>query len=302
MTITVFPMDGTDGATATQASTGAFDIQVTNTGATLTHRTSCGLHGTTGLQIDYGTGTTNPAMGRWNVPVPAAEERLSMRIKCPATNPSVVHQVWCFRFATGYIMRITRNASGDFIFNPSTGTPTTILTAAQLGSERFPRMTIDVVANSTTAGTAVMKFYNTAGTQIGTTTSLTAQNLSANNISVLQLGTVQSEGNSIVYGFEDVQIENGAGSEIPEYVPTTPLATPSVTATVVNATSIGGSDGQVNLSWSAIANATKYEVAVADANDATTGFVVLASNVTGTSYTITGRSAGPGRARVVALP
>lgn len=89
----------------------------------------------------------------------------------------------------------------------------------------------------------------------------------------------------------------------PYVAPDTKLATPIVTVTEVHdVTVVEGTDGQVDISWGAVSGADHYEVAVANAHGATTGFTDLNTNVLTTTYTATGRPAGPGRIRVIAVP
>lgn len=298
--------DGVDGATATTASTGAADVQVTNAGGSITHESDVGLHGTTGLRVHYGTGTGNPVMGRFGLASANNQVSLSVNLALPTTNPTVEHRILTVRSSSGNVGYIYRGASGNFAFQPASGVPTPLLTAATLSTERNVRVTLTLTGGSTTSGSFAIKFYNSSGAQIGTTYTGSSQNLSANAISTIQLGTAASEGNSIVYGFEDLQIEEGVLTEIGPYVPSIPLGTPVVTIVdVTPASTIGGSDGEVDISFPAVVDADHYEVAVANAHGATSGFTNVTTSLTGTgtvTYTITGRAAGPGRVRVIAVP
>lgn len=306
MALIPYLFDGTDNTTATTASTGASDIQVTNTGASITHESDVGLHGSTGLRIHYGTGTGNPAMARFGMAAANNQLSLSVNMVLPATNPTVQHNILMVRSSSGAVATVYRGSTGNFALQPATGAPTALLSAATLSTERNIRVTLTMTGGSTTTGTWQAKFYNSAGTQIGSTFSATSQNLSANTPSTIQLGTLTSEGNSIVYGFEDLQVEEGTLTEIGPYVPSIPLDTPVVTiASVTPATTIGGTDGAVNISFPAISGADHYEVATASAHGATSGFTNVTTSLTGSgtvTYSITGKTAGPGRVRVIAVP
>lgn len=70
-----------------------------------------------------------------------------------------------------------------------------------------------------------------------------------------------------------------------------PLDTPTVTLDSVQAPSTaGGTDGTITVSWTPVSNATRYEVGIAEGEDATS-FTQVDDDAT-SPYTVTGRASG----------
>ena len=298
--------DGVDGTTATTGNTGAASVTATNGGSSITLESDVGLHGTTGLQIAWGgTSTGGPILSRFGLAAASNTASLSVVLTIPASYPTTQHTVMGIRSSSGTIGSIYRNNAGAFAFQPSSGSPTALLPNASIpGGVTKLRITLTATAASTTTGSWQIKFYRAdTDVQIGSTYSASSQNMSANQISQVQLGTTTAEATGIVYGFEDLQVEEGTTTEIGAYIPSIPLDTPVVTIDEINdATTIGGSDGSIEFSWAAVDDADHYEVAIANTEDATTGFTVLDADVSATAYTATGRAKGPFTVRVIAQP
>lgn len=84
--------------------------------------------------------------------------------------------------------------------------------------------------------------------------------------------------------------------------PATPLDTPVVTVTEeTNPSTSGGSDGSIEITWTTVANADRYEVGIAAGHDQTTGFTQIEDDAT-SPFVITGRAAGDFTVAVRAHP
>ena len=140
------------------------------------------------------------------------------------------------------------------------------------------------------AGTATLRIFNVgSSTPIWSKTDISGQNyVSASPFAAIDIGGGTT--NTTIAGMDD-QVNTGTGSEIPDYVPTTPLATPTVSAPSsnwVDPTVIGGSNGSAIASWPAVPNATSYEAWKANtATPAAGDWTLVASGVT-SPYKFTG--------------
>lgn len=158
------------------------------------------------------------------------------------------------------------------------------------------RVAFEFVGGSTTASTLQGRAY-TASTPgvydnaIGSAVSTTTADLSVDDLVGVELGILSNTASARTMRADDLQINDGAGSRIVDYA--APLGTPVVTvAAQVNPTTIGGTNGTVQVTWPAISGATAYDAYVATGGTPAQGdFTLVASSVT-SPYTFTGLSAG----------
>jgi hypothetical protein len=109
--------------------------------------------------------------------------------------------------------------------------------------------------------------------------------LTANTLAAVEIGN--STPAAIDFSAANLQYDDGRTTEIGAM--STQLSTPSVSSgTIVNPTTVGGSNGTAVATWSAVANATSYEAWKANNGTPAQGdFTLVATGVT-SPYTFTG--------------
>lgn len=157
------------------------------------------------------------------------------------------------------------------------------------------RITIEAVGGSTTSSQVTAHVYSGTtswDTPIGTPLSANNWNMSTDNIIGVDVGIASSPGAIVLTaGWDDVQLNDGAGSEIGDIVEQ--LATPVVTlGAAINPSTVGGVDGSQAVTWAAVSGANSYEAWIAaGASPAQGDFTLVATGVT-SPYTFTGLTAG----------
>lgn len=122
----------------------------------------------------------------------------------------------------------------------------------------------------------------------------TGLNFGSDSFNTFRLGpkaSTNSAGTTGLYIDEGVVDDSASSTFIGPYTET--LATPTVTVgTIVNPTTVGGSNGSVAVSWPAVAGATSYDAYRATGATPSQGdFVLVASGVT-SPYNFTGQTQG----------
>lgn len=284
-----------DGTTADNTNTG---MTLTKTGGTIvwkndaaTSRTKIVLTGTSGTAINArGTllDTTQHKIQR------------TVKLTTPATAPGGQVRMAAFRHATGTKASLSWEADGRMQFLASDSLNPVVIPAGvcALNTEYVFAFTID------DAGTATLRVFNVGGaTPIWSKMDISGQNyLPANPFAAIDIGGGTT--NTVIAGMDD-QVNTGAGSEIPDYVPSTPLADPTVTkgATVLP-TVVGGSDGKQTISFTSVPNASRYDAYIAGTlTPAANGsdWVLVQSNVT-SPFQFTGLDAGNYSWGIQAMP
>lgn len=280
-----------DGTTATTGNTGA-NVTPTGTGGTTTWKTAFGAHGSTGLQqVTTTAGQTNTVRFKFNAQ--SASGQSTHKQTTPPSNPSSDYQLFQYRYTGGRCFNVVWTSTGQVRVLDSANTITVLANAGVLSNSTQYVWAVVATGNSASTGAATIKVYAVGGTTPLTTANVTGGNFTANLFDAIDFG-----GGTVVgsHGEVDVQMNDGSGTEIPDYVPTTPLTTPTVTAgTIINPTVVGGSNGTAVATWPAVANATGYDAfkilnpsgTPADADFGT----AVATGVT-SPYTFTGLSAG----------
>lgn len=209
----------------------------------------------------------------------------------PAANMTILGLV-----NSGGSMRValSLNSSGQVLVNGAGGSGTaTVSTALATGSKY--RFTIQCVGGSTTASDVTVKVYSEASgswtTQVGSTWHSSTYNTGTDNVIGADLGIINSPAASYTVGWDDIRVNDGAGSEIGDIVEQ--LATPVVTlGAATNPSTVGGSDGSQVVTWAAVPSASSYEAWIAFGASPVQGdFTLVATGVT-SPYTFTGLTAG----------
>lgn len=290
------------GTTASTSNTGANTL--TTSGGTESFVADSAT-GRTKLQLQTTTGGSS-LNARYYMDASSAQVAVTVKLTTPATTPSGELQMLSQRYGTtsgGRCFSIAWEASGVVRFLDSTNTVTQIAAAGVLSLATeyvFAYIAANAGAGGAGNGSATVHIYN-----VGGTTPIATANVSGANFTANQFGTVDIGGGTIANTIDamDLQIQGGQTTEIPDYVPSTPLTTPVVTlGTVTNPSTVGGSNGSAGVSWPAVSNASSYDAYVATkASPAQSDFSKVSTGVT-SPYTFPGLAAGTYSFGIVANP
>lgn len=214
MTLLKFPLNGTDGtvlAAGDAATIGA--SQITVSGASqISLANAMGKHGT-GLRLAPATSTN--CLVRFAFNASSAQAQVTVEVTLPSSAPGANLSLVAIRHSAGVVGRLGVSTAGQFYFIDSAGTITTLTGTAVTWGNRY-RVSLVITGASTTAGAVVAKAYPSGSGTAQQTATLTTANLTANNITHVQFG--DAPGTIAVHGFDELQMNDGSGSEIPEYV------------------------------------------------------------------------------------
>lgn len=294
---------GTSGTSVTAGNSGgASGTPFSSTAGTggITYDTGAAIHGSLGAK-SAATSLAGYLTGAFGSPTDAAAIRIYFKVDTLVGSDSHLLRIMAgaTRVASWHI-----NTTGRLRLSDAAGTTGVFTSTDPIlpGTEYY----LDLYAKTGTTSTngTIHGAFGVKGaeaTPVGTFSSTTANMGTGDSLTGFQLGKISAS--TQVVSFDSVAWDDDASGLIGAYTASaTPLPTPVVSTTVTDASTYGGTNGSVLVSWTAVTGAGHYEVAVANVHGATTGFTTLNANVTGTSYTIAGRSAGPGRVRVIAVP
>lgn len=250
--LTVFGFNGANGTTATTANIGATQITA-NAGSTITLASSAAVHGATGLLISSNASVT--CIARFAFASAGPQVQVTVEVLLPSSAPSGSIALFSLRHSSGRVMSVGINSTTHIFVQDSANTYTTVNGTALTWGNKY-RISLVVTGASTTAGVIVTKIYNSGGTSALYTNTVSNANLTANNISQIELGATNAY--AATFGIDDLQLNDGAGSEIPAYVPVN--NTPSLSlsanqnvsagATVAIAATAADTDGSiVSYAW-----------------------------------------------------
>lgn len=270
-------------------------------GGSTTFATAKKAHGNFGARFINSAG--NNAFRRWlfDGGVTATQYQFSGVLTIPPTAPAANTAVASFVNSGGAARTsIQLNSNNDLMIAGSGSSNLTVLASALPAGTKV-RISLQVTGGSATASTIVAKVYSGTTswiTQMGSTFTSSTWNTNTDQVVGVDLGVNTAVSNSIEVGWDDIQINNGSGSEINDYV--SPLTTPVVTVTsTLPPSTIGGNNGQITISWPAVAGASSYEGFVG-AGDIDSGFTATHPSIT-SPYTFIGLSAGQYTVAVRAL-
>ena len=284
-----------DGTDATNANTGGTLVK---TGGTIVWKNDAAT-GRTKIVLTSSSGT---AINARFALADATQHKMQATVKITTPAVAVTGQVrlLTLRHSSGNKATLTWESDGRAQFLATDSLNPVVIPAGTLAlnTEYVFAITID------DAGTATLRIFNVGGaTPIWSKMDISGQNyLPAQPFTHVDIGG--NTPNSILGGM-DLQTNTGAGSEIPDYVPSTPLADPTVTkgATVLP-TVVGGSDGKQTISFTSVPNASRYDAYIAGTlTPAANGsdWVLVQSNVT-SPFQFTGLDAGNYSWGIQAMP
>lgn len=271
-----------DGTAITTGNSGSASVTA-NGGSTITWQSGF---------VVYAGVTSQSCLNRFNFNASNNNVQLTTRWRTPATanRPTAGNPQTLFAFrhtANGRALDVRAITNVGLASYDSANTITNVLAASLLADSTEYVIQVTVVGGSTTAGALSVAVYAVGGAQIGSTGTVTNGNYTVNAISVLEVGGTNPAFN---FAFRYLQMNDGAGTYISDYVANVPLDTPAVSVTAFsNPTSVGGSNGSITVSWPPVTGATGYKGCVL-AGSVTSGFT---EDVDVTSpYTFAGLTAG----------
>lgn len=275
-----------DGTAATTGNTGA--SQVTTTGGSATWKNDTATGRTKVVLVTNANGTSINCRFALS---DATQHKIQRTVKwtTPAVAPSQQYRLGSFRHASGVKATVGWETDGRVQFLASDSINPVVIPAGTLAlnTEYVFAFTLD-----DTTGTATLRIFAVgSSTPIWSKTDISGQNyVSAQPFTHIDNGSGIAAGTIAVM---DDQVNAGSGSEIPDYVPSTPLGTPVVTlGTVKNPTTDTATDGTQQISWPAVANAATYDARLATtATPQESDFTTVATGVT-SPYTFTGLGKG----------
>lgn len=281
---------GPDGAALTNANSGSSAASV-NGGSVSVFSAAHKAHGNLGARFTNVSGGNS--YRRYPFASSATTWQFSGVFTMPAA-PATSFGILGFPNSGGsWRMQLIVNTESRLVISDAAGNTTQITSPLTAGAKY--RVSLQIVGGSTTSSSVTAKLYSeSAGTwttQVGSTWTSSTFNTSTDALIGADIGVLTSAATAYTIGWDDIQVNNGAGSEIGDVVEQ--LATPVVTlGTATNPSTVGGSNGSQVVTWAAVPGASSYEAWIANgASPAQGDFTLVATGVT-SPYTFTGLTAG----------
>lgn len=293
MTLVKHPFEaGPQGTSLSNANSGSSTGSVS--GGAAIFDAGVKAHGNFGAKFTNGAGMN--CFRRWLLSAPAANWQFSGVVTIPAVAPATNVVVASFGRATDGAGRVQVivDTSLRLGVQGAGGSGTTNITPALTGGAKY-RVALVVEGGSATASKVTAKVYSeSAGawtTQVGSTYASTTFNAGTEDVVGVDLGIINSPAAALAVGWDDVQLNDGAGSEIGDLTDPLPLAAVTKGASTP-ATSVGGSDGTQVVTWTHAGGAASFEAWHAPGTTTNPAdFTRVAEGVT-SPYAFTGLPAG----------
>lgn len=284
---------GPQGAALASGNSGSSTQSVA--GGTHVFDTATKAHG------NFGAKFTNAAAAstfrRWLFAAPATTWQFSGVITMPTSAPAANTVVASFGRASDGAGRVQIIVDTQLRLGVQGvgGAGTANITAALTGGSKY-RVTLQVVGGSATTSSVTAKVYSEAGgawtTQVGSTWTSSTFNTGTDQVAGVDLGIVNTQAAAYTVGWDDIQLNDGTGSEIGDVL--TALATPVVTlGTTTHPTTVGGTNGSQVVTYANVSGAASYVARIAQTLTPAEGDFVDVGTATGGTYTFTGLDAGP---------
>lgn len=244
--------DQAPGTAATQATLGSTEPPTRNGGGTISHETAFGRTNT-GLRFDTKANQTNA----FPIAFVAASTfvQVTFELVTPAAAPSAALTLMQLRSSVGRVLSVLIGATGNLATSDAGGNGVQIAPAVGWSTRLRISLVIEVGATTST-GKITAKAYPTGSTApLATGVNVTNANLGTAAISTVQLGDT---GPAAIFGFDELQMNDGAGTEIPTYVTSNTPPTVSAGAnqtsiatgsTVTVAATASDAEGPVTYAW-----------------------------------------------------
>lgn len=228
-------------------------------GGTTTFRTAMAAHGSFGMQVANVSGSS--CYRRYPLASAATTWQFSGVVTLPASAPPANTDLVGFPNSSGVARAgVYVNAAGNLVaWDVGSAHTLTLATPADgLSWGGKYRISIQMTGGSTTASAVTAKVYSGSGgswtTQIGTTKTASNWNTGTDQVIGCDVGVCNSVAAALVVGWDDLQMNDGSGSEIGDYAPVNlppdvtagPTQTVSTGATVTLAFTASDTDGTIS--------------------------------------------------------
>ena len=210
---------GSDGANLTNALSGSVASSIGTGSATFSAAHSA--HGLLGASFFSGGGG-NATFRRWPLAAPATQFQASIVLTNPGAQASTVEILGFVN--SGGVRRLSMQVSSTgTIALRTTAATYNMATSAQIASGVQFRLACEVTGGSTTAGVIVAHLYVESAPgvwdqAVGTALNITDANLSTDQIVGVDVGPLTGIAAAYTVGADDIQLRDGAGAAIPDYV------------------------------------------------------------------------------------
>lgn len=293
MTLVKYQFEGgSEGAAATNANSGSSASSVAS--GTHVFAAAAKAHGNLGFQMTNASGSGTFRRYPFSGGATPTTFQFSGVVTLPAQAPLQNTNICSFANSAGTTrLGVAMTPDGKLRINDVGAAHVAYLADITWGAKY--RITIEAVGGSTTSSQVNVHVYsgtNSWSAPIGTPLSVANWNMSTDSIVGVDIGMASSPGAIVLtVGWDDVQLNDGAGGEIGDIVDQ--LATPVVTlGAATNPSTVSGSDGSQVVTWATVPGASSYEAWIASgASPAQGDFTRVATGVT-SPYTFTGLTAG----------
>ncbi len=215
MTLRRYGLDaGPEGVALSDANSGSTAGSVP-AGTSITFSAAHAAHGAFGARAEA---TSAGAFRRWEFEQPNVQWAASFIVTLPASAPATAIMLGRFRVAAGgTVVAINLSAAG-VITVVTTGNSTGVTPGLSWGGKY--RISIVATGGSTTAGQLQVKVYSGLSswtTQVGTTYTANNLNLLDDPVTRAELGVPTAPSGTVVVGFDDIQLDDGRTTEIPDW-------------------------------------------------------------------------------------
>lgn len=285
--------NNTEGTALTNGNSGSVASSL-GTGSSAVFAAAMKAHGSFGARFINGASAN--AFRRFPLSTASTQWQFSGVVTLPASTPTENVAIAGFPRADGNNrIVIGINANGRVYVTGVGGAGIADVITTSLTPGQKYRITVQCLGGSTSASIVTVKVYSqTSGswtTQVDTTWSSSSFNTGTEAVIGVDIGIVTARSTSYTVGWDDVQLNDGAGGEIGDVVDALPTPVVTLGATT-HPTTAGASDGSQVVSWPSVSGASSYEAWIASGSSpAQNAFSLVAVGVT-SPYTFTNLSAG----------
>ena len=209
---------GPDGVALSNANSGSSASSLGS--GTTTFSTAMAAHGNFGARFQNAAG--GATYRRWPFTFATNTFQFSGVLTYPGVPAQAIDVGAFINSAAARRLFIRIHESGELRLVSTGGTSYPLVAAGGLTAGTKVRVAIQAVGGSTTASTIQAQAYtqSTPGkwdSPIGTAVNTSSANLSTDDLIGIDAGVLTSATNSYTVGWDDLQLHNGVGSEIPDY-------------------------------------------------------------------------------------
>lgn len=294
MTLVRYLLDaGPQGAAVSNANSGSSTAALSG-GASI-FDVAVAAHGPFGMKVTNVAGST--AFRRYPFAMPTRTFQASVIVTIP-TLPASGNQMFInFVNVAAGSSRVTAgvNSAGRIVFQGQGGATTQTLNTFTVAAGDKVRLYVDFVGGEANASTLTVKAFAHAGgtwvTQLGSTHTTSAFHGGVDDIAGMDAGIISSSASVVSVGIDDIQLNDGIGPEISDYVE--PIPDPVlVHLGSTQPTGVGTADGTKTIAWDNVPGAGSYESLIAEGFDPPESAFDIVDESVISPYTFTGIPVG----------